>query len=199
VAHDHVLDHLSDRQRFARIALHVARLEPVEAAQGVVAAPLLWQQHRKAVTVGKLRPAGAVVVGGSRLGAAVEHDDEPRCGRKRGRNVGQHPQITGIGAEICHFDETARPLFELVQRLLSLGGGREELLPRATVAPLARQAGKIGEVGKRRAEFKHGSSPFLRDCRESADRETGRDRQYRPGRDQAMRAGGSLPPTRSAG
>ena len=169
MAHDHVLDHLADRQRFARIALHVARLEPVEAAQGVVAAPLLGQQHRKAVAVGKLRPAGAVVVGGCRLGTAVEHDDQPCCGRKCRRNVAQHAQIAGIGAEIRNFSETARPLFQLVKRLLGLGGGREELLPRAAVAPLARQAGEIGEVAKRRAEFKHGSFPFLRDCRKSAD------------------------------
>ena len=73
-----MLNHLPDRVRFAPVALDISGLEPVEAALRVVRLLLLGVEHDKAVAVSQRRPAGAMVIAGGRLRAAMEDDHEGR-------------------------------------------------------------------------------------------------------------------------
>ena len=103
VIDDGFFDHLPDRVRFAPVAPAVFGLKPVEAAVGIVGALLLRQQQREAVTLGKRRPPCAEIIPGCGLGTAVQHDNEGRIFRKRGRHIGHHPQVAWVRSEAANF------------------------------------------------------------------------------------------------
>ena len=50
----------------------------------------------EAVAVGKRRPAGADIVSGRRLCAAVEYDNKGRFRLELERQIGEHPKMSGI-------------------------------------------------------------------------------------------------------
>ncbi len=102
---DHPRDHLPDRSGFAAAARDIARIEPVEAGVGVVGALLFGHQQRKAIALGERRPAGAEVVSGRGLAAAVQDDDERARTRQLLRHIGEHFERAGIGAKFADFNE----------------------------------------------------------------------------------------------
>ena len=105
----HARDHLPDRSGFAATARDIARIEPVEAGVGVVRALLFGHQQRKAIALGERRPAGAEIVSGRGLAAAMQDDDERRRARQLLRHIREHLERAGIGAKSCDFDERALP------------------------------------------------------------------------------------------
>ena len=106
---DHPRDHLPDRSGLATAARDIARIEPVETGVGVVHGLLLGHQQRKSVAFGERRPAGAEVVSGRGLAAAVQDDDERGRARQRRRRIGEHFERAGIGAESADFDQRTPP------------------------------------------------------------------------------------------
>ena len=95
----HVLDHLPDRADLAAVAADVVRREPVEAGVGIVGAGLLRQQQREAVTLRQRAPAGADLIAGGILGAAVQDHDQGQLLGDPLRDEREHPQVPGIGAK----------------------------------------------------------------------------------------------------
>ena len=91
-----LLDHLADRLDFAAAGRGVFRLEPVPAEVRVVGALLLGEEEGEAVALGEGGPAGAVVVGGGVLGAAVEDRDERGALGETGGDVGEHAEFAGV-------------------------------------------------------------------------------------------------------
>ena len=78
VAH-HPRDHLPDRAGFAAPACGIFRIEPVEAAVGVVRWLLLGHQQRETIMLRERGPAGAQIVAGGGLTTAVQDDDQTRA------------------------------------------------------------------------------------------------------------------------
>ena len=104
IAH-HPIHHGADRGGFAAVAPGVAGLEPVEAAVRIVRPLLLGKQQRKAITLGQRRPSGAVVVARRGLAAAMQHHDQRAGLGQRRRDVGEHPQVAGIGRKVANLDK----------------------------------------------------------------------------------------------
>jgi hypothetical protein len=75
--------------------------EPGEAVLRVIGRLLFGKEDHKAVTIGKLAPAGPVGVSAGGLRAAVKGDDEAWLRAQGGRHVHEHAQIAGIAAERC--------------------------------------------------------------------------------------------------
>jgi hypothetical protein len=144
---DHALDHRMDRRRLAEAALRVAAREPVEAGLRVVLALLLREEQREAMAIGEARPAGAVIVAGRRLRAAVQDDDERRSLRQRLRHVFEHAQIAGIGAEAL---DLAQPVRDFGRS--GRPRGAERRLPGA---PVTR------ELRDRASKFRQGEPPLF--------------------------------------
>ena len=112
-----MLDHLADRHGLTPSPPSIARLEPVETEIGIVGPLLLGEQDREAVAFGKLRPATAAIVGGSRLGAAVEHDYEP--GRRLPRRENEGVELARVGAKAGQAVEPAI----VIGMAIGIGGG----------------------------------------------------------------------------
>ena len=133
---DHRRDHLADRQHLARTATHVPRREPVEAEVAVVLALLLRKQHRETVAVGHVRPAGAQIIAGRGLGAAVQDDDERGIGGERRGDVDIAVQRAGVGAERIKPRQAAAV-------------GRQPHVHRAGAAQCGEPANRIGNLSHR--------------------------------------------------
>ena len=80
VVADHPRDHLPDRTGLAAAARGVFRIEPVEAAIGVVRRLLLRHQQREPIVFCQRRPAGAEIVGRPR-------SDRSHAARRPARGV----------------------------------------------------------------------------------------------------------------
>src|SRR6185312_6018260 len=63
------------------------------------------QQERKAVMFRQRRPAGAVVVAGCGLAAAMQHDDQRARLLQLLGYEGEHAQRTGVRSEINDFEK----------------------------------------------------------------------------------------------
>nr|WP_254453635.1 hypothetical protein [Siccirubricoccus sp. G192] len=108
VRRQHMRHHLPDRGGLAGIARGVARLEPVEAAVGVVGLALFRQQQGEAELPGQVRPAAAAVIAGGVLGAAMQRDHQGRPLGQALRHEAQHAERPRIGTEILDFREMWR-------------------------------------------------------------------------------------------
>jgi len=115
----HFFDHLPDRAGLALVARDVFRVEPVEAGVGVVGRLLLRHQERKAVTLRQRRPAGAEIIAGGALAAAVQYHDQRGPARQVRRHVRKHLQAARIGAESRDFDQRAAQAVSLVAPVIS--------------------------------------------------------------------------------
>ena len=104
----HLVDHLLDRQRLARLAGGVADLEEVEAAVDVVDALLLRQQQCEAPLVGQFGPTRLIVEGGRGLRASMHRHDQRPAGRKAVGHVPEHLQVTGVRTERGHLLQGGR-------------------------------------------------------------------------------------------
>jgi hypothetical protein len=100
-------DHLADRSGFAAIARDIFRIEPVEAALRIVRCLLFRHQQRETIALGHRRPAGAEIVAGRGLAAAVQDDDQSRRRGEVFGQIGEHPEIAGIGAKPGDFHQRA--------------------------------------------------------------------------------------------
>src|SRR6202012_4887462 len=103
---DHARDHLADRGYLAASARDVLRVEPVEAAMGIVRGLLLRKQHGKPIMMRERGPAGAAVITGRVLTAAMQDDDQRTMLDVFGYE-GEHAQGTRIRSEIPGFNQRA--------------------------------------------------------------------------------------------
>jgi hypothetical protein len=87
------------------IARGVFRIEPVEAALGIVRSLLLRHQQRKSIVFCQRRPAGPHIVTGGGLAAAMQNDHESGRLREMIGNEREHPELARIGAKTSGLDQ----------------------------------------------------------------------------------------------
>lgn len=98
-------DHLPDGHGLTSIAPRIGDVEPVKAQVRVVLPNLLGKEDDETVILGERRPAGAGVVTGGGLRAAVQHDHQSRRGRQMFGHMVPCGQSTGIAPELVEFPE----------------------------------------------------------------------------------------------
>src|SRR3954467_11703537 len=93
--------------RLTVIAIDVTGQEPVETAVRVVEFLLLREEKREAESIRERRTAGAKVVTGRGLRAALQAHHHGRSRGEIGRRIGDHSQTAGIGPRLLDFLQTA--------------------------------------------------------------------------------------------
>jgi len=120
---------LSDRQRLTMVAFDVAGLKPVEAAIRIIGTRLLRQEKSETVSVCERRPARATIITCGRLRASVQNDNKGTLCGNLWREVREHSQRAGIGAETMTFVEAARCKTNVRSSRSHSGGDLHQLFP----------------------------------------------------------------------